>query len=154
MIPQETIDQLRAIVREKRSVVPIAEHNKETLQKKRSLQLEWLATFSKLLSPAMTCKRLEIPYATYSNWKKDPEFLELYNETLVAAKEELQGAVLVRAMGNQQSDELGNPLFDPNGRPVYSGGSDRLAIALLGLEQKSTAPISVSIEIVSRRDKD
>ena len=124
----------------------------EATKGKRKIQRGWLETFKIVLSPTIACRRTGVSDDQYRAWRdRDPVFCRMMNEVLVTVREELAGAAIGRAFGEAIADEEGNHAVDAAGRPIYRHGSDRLMVALLGLEQKEKdADVLVNIEIVSR----
>lgn len=124
----------------------------QVTKEKRKLQRQWLEVFQIVLSPKAACDRLGIGDGQYRGWlKNDPMFCKMFNEALTSIKGEMAGVAVGRAIGEAVADENGQHALDAAGRPIYRNGSDRLMVALLGLESKEKdADVLVNIEIVSR----
>lgn len=132
-------------------------HADSEMEIKRLKQTEWLEAYGRTLTPRIACECAGVSLAAYRNWRKtDPVFCREYNETLENALEELQASVWARAVGYHQMDEDGMPVYDASGKPVYAGGSDKLAVALLGIgnKEETSSAVTVRISIVSRDDNE
>jgi len=112
----------------------------------------WLSTYARCLSPSIACRQSGISLSRYGNWKKeDPDFCRSMNRCIAHAREDLLGSVMSRATGYVQEDEDGNIITDALGNPIYSGGSDVLAKALLASEmdlpKDSNAQVTVTVNL-------
>lgn len=129
------------------------ERRETALGRRREEQKAWLDAYTKSLSPRLACISTGVSLAMYRRWRTtDPWFASRYNITLEAALEEVQSSVMARATGYLSADEDGNIITDAAGKPVYSGGSDRLAMALLGVknDHDNREPVKVTINVVSK----
>lgn len=150
-IPQERIIQLERKQKESFGKISNLIGYEKTKLEKRNEQRDWLGIFKVTLSPKMACAGTNVSAAKYQGWRQtDPEFCKMYNDALKEFVEEMQGAVVNRAMGYRVASPDGTPAVDADGRPVYEGGSDRLAVAILGLEENRRPDLTVAIEIVPR----
>jgi len=99
----------------------------------------WVNVFGSCLSPKITSKITGIPVERYYRWRNsDPDFCRAINEAILAAREEMLGSALHRAIGYLKPDPTTKSGFeeDADGVPIRYGGSDMLVRALLGLDEK------------------
>lgn len=152
LIPESAIIEREKLYNERHRLMLGTPQYVELTKDKRRLQRDWLTIYQQTLSPAIATKRMGIPQSQYEGWRDhDPMFAKMFNETLELVRGELAGAAVGRAFGEAVADDEGNHALDAAGRPIYRNGSDRLMVALLGLESKEPATdILVNIEIVSR----
>jgi hypothetical protein len=151
-VPESKIAEMRAELKAKHNGV--ADWNKARIQAdKRRRQKIFCDIYAETASVTQAQRAAGVTRHAYLRWKDtDPDFCEMFNEAVEYLRFGLQSSVYVRAKGERARDEDGNPAVDADGMPIYRNGSDRLAIALLGLEKKdSNEPTGnvVSIEIVS-----
>ncbi len=151
LIPQSKIDALRIEQRSKFVATLTNEHSVKLRKEKRKLQKAWLEAYTILVSPRLVCERQGLPWSTYQEWRDDPDFCEMFNDTLRDMYLDLQGSVYARAKGWYVDDGEGGIATDPTGRPLIEGGSDTLAAKLLRLDRvPENNGVVVNIEIVPR----
>jgi hypothetical protein len=114
---------------------------------------QWLAVFSKSLSPSVSCKQSDVSRDCYRRWRNtDPRFCRALNTIIEEAHDEMVGTAYARATGYLQHDVDSDTGFqeDATGRPIRHGVSDRLAIALIGAERKDrelNSPVNITISL-------
>ena len=152
LIPESAIIEREKRYNERHRLMLGTPQYVELTRDKRRLQRDWLSVYQSVLSPTIANRRLGISQGQYEGWRDhDPIFAKMFNETLELIRGELAGAAVGRAIGEAVADDDGNHALDALGRPIYRNGSDRLMVALLGLESKEqSADVMVNIEIVSR----
>jgi hypothetical protein len=146
-IPQHQIDRLRA-----------ARGNDwdqfaPDIQQTRSFQRMFIGYLLRVRDPNIACQRAGIEIATYRQWKRsDPEFCEMLNECIETLKAELSASAYNRAKGYYTINDDGELLSDPMGTPIIQGGSDTLAIKMLGLDKRNqhNKEVTVTLTIVPR----
>jgi hypothetical protein len=146
-VSQEKIDKLKALR------APDWEPDYKALGRVRERQRAFLEALMVVRSPTIACRKVGLAETDYRNWRKtDPEFCEMLNECLEPLREELEAAVYNRAKGYYIMGEDGYYVTDPSGVPIMQGGSDALAIKLLGLDrqERNAKEVTVNIEIVPR----
>jgi len=112
----------------------------------------WLEMYAKCLSPTIACRQSGTSMGSYKRWRgTDPDFCRAMNVAIAHGRENLLGSVMSRATGYVQEDEDGNIITDALGNPIYSGGSDTLAKALLASEmdlpKSSAAAVTVTVNL-------
>lgn len=153
-IPEDRIIALEKEERERYSKAKNVEEYRQRLTARRERQDAWLGTFEMTLSPRLACEKNGLSHGSYTGWRRDPEFCKRFNKALENVREEMYGAAIGRAIGYRPMDDDGNPMTDGDGKPVYQGGSDRLMMAFLGMNEKAAgAELSVNIEIVSKENR-
>ena len=124
---------------------------------KRARQRIFCDVYAQTASVAMASEAAEVTSRALLTWKRtDPDFCEMYNEAIEQLQETLRSSVFVRAIGERPYDENGNPAVDADGKPIYRNASDRLSMALLGLDKDSSKDKeggTVTIEIVSPSER-
>jgi len=114
---------------------------------------QWLAVFSKSLSPSVSCRQSGVSRDCYRRWRNtDPRFCRAVNTIIEEAHDEMVGTAYARATGYLQHDSDSDTGYqeDATGRPIRHGVSDRLAIALIGAERKDrelNKPVTITISL-------
>ena len=129
LIPAVKLEELRL------NNTDIFDHDKGSLEEWQSenrQQLAFLDAYRLCLSKNIACKRSGVSRKRFDRWKNNSyKFGLMLNNIIEDAAEELMGSVLVRATGYLKNGEDGEIETDATGKPIYYGGSDALAIALL-----------------------
>ena len=132
-------------------------HGKSTVEGNPAKQ-RWLAIYARTLSLKLACEQADVPYDTYRRWRsKDATFCRAINDCILASRDELVGATLVRATGYlRHNPDTGEIETDATGKPIYYGGSDTLAKALLGMDQDEVkrGEVNVIINIGAMRGQE
>lgn len=153
LIPEDHIEELEQLEHGKFN--KMLDSHAEAKAKSWEIKERWLAVFARCLSPTVACKQANVPLATYKKWRKtDPKFCRALNEVIEHAHDELVGTAYARATGYLQSDPETESGYqeDATGRPIRHGVSDRLAIALVGANQKAqeqTAPLTINVNFAA-----
>ena len=145
LIPESHIEELEKGKAEKFS--RLMESYQQSSISGNVTKQEWMEVFGKCLSPRVACKRVGVSYGTYQKWRNtDPDFCRAINHYITLAYEELQASVMNRAIGYLEEDDNGEVVTDAMGRPVYSGGSDALAKAIMQQEGEMQADTVIEIK--------
>lgn len=153
LIPEEHIEELEKEAHEK--FHKMLDSQTESKSKSWQIKEQWLAVFARSLSPTIACKQAEVPVGTYRRWRStDPRFCRALNHIIEEAHDELIGTAYARATGYLQADLETESGYqeDATGRPIRHGVSDRLAISLVGANQKAqerSAPLTININLAA-----
>ena len=155
-VPQSKIAEMRAELKAQHN--GIADWNMAKIKADiRRRQRIFCDMYAKTASAAAAERAAGVTRHAYLRWKNtDPDFCEMFNEVVEHLRFELKSSVYARAKGERPYDEEGKPAVDAEGKPIYRNGSDRLAMALLGLNKSDSDQREggvVTIEIVSPSER-
>jgi hypothetical protein len=149
IISEEHIARLTARRQSPKGDVP----DKALLERRRAQEI-FLGVFEKTFSVQAAEHACET-IGGFQRWKAtDPDFCLRFNQSLGVVQDSLSSHALVRARGYRATAPDGTPLVDGDGTPIYRDGSDKILMAILGLDKKEeSVGTTVTIEIVSKKEE-